>query len=246
MNRKNAVLFLVTPPVVDFIDSEIKKRFGVERSVNIVKDITIKTYSKIKNTNDDYILLISYFFSKKFPDLRWIDLYEPGYLDVSGLDYQSAVIKSGEYAFRMGAEKVVLINPLCPFIEKSDIISAFSNIKEKQIVIGHASNGGMYLFGSNNETFKVLSFHSPINDSDFDDTIDKTRKNRYLIFEMEPKLIIKDDDSLRRWIESPDFSIDIKIEQPNEHKSHRKRTKETHFHHEHAQDNNGISDINRN
>ncbi|MCX7905676.1 MAG: hypothetical protein N2446_03125 [Elusimicrobiales bacterium] len=234
MNRKNAVLFLVTSPVVELIDSEIKKRFGIERSVNIIKDITIKTYSKIKN-NDDYMLLIAYFSSKKFPDLRWLDSYEPGYLDISGLDYQSAVFKSSDYAFRMGAEKVVLINPLCPFIEKVDIVAAFSNIKEKQIVIGHASNGGIYLFGSNNETFKVLSFHSPIDDSDFDETLDKAKKNRYLIFEMEPKFIIKDDDSLRKWLESPDFSDNIKIDQQHDHKPHKKKTKDTH-HHEYTQD----------
>lgn len=245
MNRKNAVIFIVTPPIIESVDDELKKRFGVERAVNILKDIIVKTYSKIKGSSD-YILMISYFFSKKFPDLRWLDIYEPGYLDVSGNDYQTAVLKTAEYAFRIGAEKVLWINPLSPFIEKSDIMTAFSNIKDKQVVIGHASNGGIYIFGANQETFKAINIRSMLNDADFDDTVERIRKNRFLIFEMEPKMIVKDEDSLRKWIESPDFPSDIKFEH-HEHKPHRKRTKEMHLPSSDTQHtDNGINDINKN
>lgn len=225
MNRKNAVLFIVIPPAVEYIDDELKKRLGVERSVNIVKDVIIKTYSKITNS-PDYIVLISYFFSKRFPDLRWLDVYEPGYLDVSGCDYQTALLKSADYAFRVGAEKVLWINPLVPFIEKTDINLAFSNIKDKQVVLGPASNGGIYLFGGNQEAFKVATIRSMLNDTDFDETVDKIRRSRFLIFEMEQKPIIKDDDSLRKWVETPDFTLDLKPEH-SEHKLHKKKSKES-------------------
>ena len=224
MDRRNAVLFIITPPSIEFLDEEIKKRFGVERSVNIFKDVVVKTYSKI-NTSSDYIILLSYFFSKKYPDLRWLDAYEPGYLDVSGCTYQTAVLKSAEYAFRVGVEKILWINPLVPFIEKSDITLALSNVKEKQVVLGHASNGGVYLFGANQDTYKVASIRSMVNDDDFNEMVERIKKNRFSMFEMEPKFIIKDDDSLRKWVESPDFPFDVKIDH-HEHKSHKKKAKD--------------------
>lgn len=226
INRKRAVIFVIKPPVLECVDEELKKRFGVERGINIYKDLTVKTYSKIKDSSD-YMVMISYFFSKKFPDLRWLDQNEPGYLDVSGNNYITAVLRTAEYAFRVGAENVVWVNPLCPFIEKNDIYTVFSNIKEKQLVIGRALNGGIYIFGVNNETIKSIVLNSPLTDNDFDDTLEKARKFRYTIFEMEPRLLVKDEDSLRKWIESPDFDADIKIEY-HEHKTHTHKKKKDH------------------
>lgn len=223
MNRKRAVILVIKPPLLEFVDEELKKRFGVERGINIYKDLTIATYSKIRDDNE-YMIILSYFFSKKLPDLRWLDQNEPGYLDVSGNDYLTALLRTAEYAFKVGAESIVWVNNLCPFIEKNDIYLTFSNIKEKQVVIGKSLNGGIYIFGSNSETVKSLVLNSPVNDNDFDDTIEKARRLRYTIFEMEPKLLVKDEESLKKWIESPDFDSEIKIEH-NEHKphSHRKR-----------------------
>ncbi len=224
MNRKNALIFVVIPPVVEIIDNELKKNFGIERTVNIIKDITIKTYSKIKS-DSDYMMLISYFFTKKLPDLRWLDPYEPGYLDVSNLSYNLALIKSIEYAFRTGAEKAVWVNSLCPFIDTNDVLSAFSNITDRQLVLGHAANGGLYMAGVNPHTYTFLSVSSIVSDISFDETVDKVRKNRLVIFEMEPRFIIKDDESLKRWIESPDFSVE---QDSLEVKLARKKHKEVH------------------
>lgn len=227
MNRRNIVIFVVKPPISEFIDEEFKKRFGVERGINIYKDLTIKTYSKIKE-DSDYMVILSYFFSKKFPDLRWLDQNEPGYLDVSDNDYLTAILRTADYAFRVGGESVVWINPLCPFIEKSDILTAFSNIKEKQLVIGKALNGGIYIFGINSETKRTISLTSPLSENDFDEILDKARKMRFTVFEMEPKMLVKDEESLRKWIESPDFDATIKIELQG-HKTHlHKKRKETH------------------
>lgn len=223
MNRKHGVIMVIQPPLVEMIDSEFKKKFGVERSVSIYRDLAVKTYSKLSN-DTNYIIFLSYFFSKKIPDLRWLDSYEPGYIDVSSNSYSEAVLRTAEYALRTGVEKLVWVNLLCPFIEKTDIINVFPNINNKQVVVGHASNGGLYLAGVTQENYKVLSIDSPVSETAYDLTVEKIRKNRLSIFEIGDKIIIKDDDSLKRWVESPEFSM--KTEAVSEVKHHRKKQKD--------------------
>ncbi|MGC8867234.1 MAG: hypothetical protein ACP5IO_06470 [Elusimicrobiales bacterium] len=228
MNRKNALIFIVMSPAMETVDYEIKKSFGIERAVNITRDVTIKTYSNIKS-DSDYMMMISYFFTKKFPDLRWLDPYEPGYLDVSNLSYGNALIKSIEYAFKTGADKAVWVNSLCPFVDKNDVINAFSNIGEKQVVLGHAANGGLYMAGVSPHTYTVLSVNSVVSDLSFDETVERIRRNKFVVFELEPRFIIKDDDSLKKWVESPDFTIKSSSSESKARKKHKEtQNPETH------------------
>lgn len=205
MNRENTIVYIVLAPDVSNTLNELKTSFGVEKAVNINRDLYIKTYKKI--SSDLHHVVISYSKSPKYYDLRWLSENEPGFLDFPTTNYNAAFQKVSELAFRIGAKKVVWINHLCPFINIDDISFAFSNISDKNIVIGPAKNKGVYLLGFMINTFKIFENVYPVRENMFDEIIDKLKKNRFSYIELEEKFIVKDDESLKLWVESNEYFI---------------------------------------
>lgn len=204
MNRENAIVYIVYAPENKTTFEELKLSFGVERGIGINKELYIKTYSRLK-THSNSIILISYSKSKEFYDLRWLTPEDPGFLDTEGKPYHQSFTLVSELAFRTGAWKVLWVSHLFPFITSQDIDMAFSHIKEKSIVIGPAKNKGIYLLGFTRESLKLFDNFYLLNEDIKDILIEKCKKVKFSYFEMEEKFIVKDDESLKLWVESSDY-----------------------------------------
>jgi len=230
MNRENAIIYLVAAPDVNNTFDELKNSFGVERSININRDLYIKTYSKI-SSHKNSVVFIAYSKTKKFYDLRWMSIDEPGFLDTTGKNYYESFILNSELAFKTGAKKVLWVSHLCPFVTEEDINFAFSNIGEKNMVLGPAKNKGIYLLGFTRENLKILENFYLLKENLKDEIVEKIRKNRISYMEMEEKFIVKDDESLKVWVESKDYISDFKKLSPDiganlKEDKHKKKHKE--------------------
>jgi len=216
MNRENSIIYLISSPDSDSTFEELKDAFGAERAVDINMDLYIRTYSKIMSYKDA-VLIIAYAKTRKFYDLRWLSYDEPGFLDISGKSYHDAFMSTAELAFKTGARKVLWINHLCPFITSAEIGLAFSNINEKNIVIGPASNKGLYLAGFSRDAFKVFDDFYPLRENLTDEVMEKIKKNRYSVVEMRENILIKDEDSLKILTEgvNPDLKSAVNSELNN-------------------------------
>ncbi len=60
-------------------------------------------------------------------------------------------------AFEAGAKRVVVVGTDCPSLTSSDLISAFDQLEEHDIVIGPAQDGGYYLIGLNAECASLFA-----------------------------------------------------------------------------------------
>lgn len=196
MNRENSIIYLVSSPDSDSTFEELKDAFGAERAVDINMDLYMRTYSKIMDYKNA-VLIIAYAKTRKYYDLRWLSYDEPGFLDISGRSYHDAFISTADLAFKTGARKVLWINHLCPFITSADIALAFSNINEKNIVIGPASNKGLYLVGFQRDAVDVFDDFYPFRDNLTDEVMERIKKNRYSVVEMKENILVKDEDSLK-------------------------------------------------
>lgn len=61
-------------------------------------------------------------------------------------------------AFEMGYENVISIGNDCPDLSVNDLINASYQVQEKGIVLGPATDGGVYLIGINNALFNPSGF----------------------------------------------------------------------------------------
>ncbi|MEF3280329.1 MAG: DUF2064 domain-containing protein [Elusimicrobiota bacterium] len=209
MMRENLIIYIVAAPDLSHTFEELKTAFGVERSININRDLYIKTYEKISRIYNAPVI-IAYSKTKKYYDLRWLSEAEPGFLDVFDISYHQAFLKTAELAFKTGSKKVLWINHLCPFITQDDINFAVSNITDKNLVIGPAKNGGVYFIGFSRDALKIFENIYPLRESLYEDLLDKIKKNRFSYMDLEERLLIKDNESLKAWIESGDYIADLK------------------------------------
>jgi len=236
MNRENAIVYIVNSPDLNNTFDELKNAFGVERAININRDLYIKTYSKI-SSYDNAVIFITYSKTKKNYDLRWMSMNEPGFLDTAGKNYHQSFIVDVELAFKTGAKRVLWISHLCPLITSDDINFAFSSITDKNVVLGPAKNKGLYLVGFAKEGLKIFDNFYLLRENLKDELIEKIKKNRFSFVEMEEKFLVKDDESLKNWVESkeylPQINKNIETTISKEEKHHKKKSKDN---------DNGISD----
>ncbi len=204
MNRENGISYIVMAPELEKTFEELKINFGVERSININKDLYAKTYQKI-SVYQNGLVFIAYSKTKKYKDLRWMSDNDPGFLDLPDKNYNELFILNAEFIFRTGARKIIWVSHLCPFISENDIDEAFSKTNQNNIVIGVAKNKGIYLVGFTKEHIKIFDNFYPLDEDIKETLVDRIKKQKLSFTEIEEKIIIKDDDSLKLWVGSKEY-----------------------------------------
>jgi hypothetical protein len=227
MNRENAIVYVVYAPNVEYLFDELKKSFGVERALNINTDLYIKTYLKISKY-ENAIKFIAYSKDFKNPDLRWLSSDEPGFLDVTSKPYNLAFFSICDLAFRTGSTKLIWVNHLAPTISHQDIDKALSMVNDKNIVIGPSKNGSIYLLGFTAPWLKIFDNFYFLSDNIKDEIIDKIKKAKINFSEIDEKFVVKDEESLKLWIESDEYKPSIVESKKEEIKYTHKKKKEMH------------------
>jgi len=199
-NRDKGIVLVVHSPEPDTIFNEMKELFGQERAIHISKDLYIKSY-QIAESYDKAVKFIAYSKTIKNQDLTWLSHNDPGFLECYNKNYGQMLIDALNLAFNTGVLKAVYINHLCPYIKKEHIEFAFEKANDKNIVIGPSTNGRIYMMGLLREHLKVIDDFNLWRDNLSDEISEKAKKNKLSIINMEELKIIKDEDSLREWME---------------------------------------------
>lgn len=199
--RKNVVLLIIHAPEEQYTFEELKQVFSSERAVHINKDLYINSYQTAKS-HINSIRIIAYSRTTKHPDLTWLSVDDPGFLECNKKSYSSMLSMAMSLAFNTGCERLVYINHLCPYINKEHIDFAFSNISEKNAVIGASNKGEIYMFGTSRENMKLFDNFSPFKENLLSEIIEQAKKNKINITGMEELNLIKDEDSLKKWLEN--------------------------------------------
>lgn len=104
-----------------------------------------------------------------------------------GEDLGDRMSNAFEKIFALGAEKAVIVGSDCPEITTAIINSAFTTLKEKDVCIGPARDGGYYLLGMNKPLPFLFQQKAWSTDSVFSSTIDDLEKQN-LSFGKLPEL----------------------------------------------------------
>ncbi|MEM6397658.1 MAG: TIGR04282 family arsenosugar biosynthesis glycosyltransferase [Bacteroidota bacterium] len=65
----------------------------------------------------------------------------------SGEDLGQRMLSAFEEVFKEGAERVVIIGSDCPGVDSDLLVEAFAHLKDNDLVLGPALDGGYYLLG---------------------------------------------------------------------------------------------------
>ncbi len=220
--RNNCFIYIVDAPVSENLDEELKKTFGDERAVHLYRDLVGTSYKLAANFKDDTVV-ISYKRAPKYPDLTWLDDNDPGFLEPKTQNLGERIYHAFRWGFNDGAQKALMLFTNVPRIETEWIKRAINYISPGRIVLGPAGEKP-YLLGLCLENIAVLK-EINFNAVDLvDNILERARRNRIEVDLLPESFAVKDEESLRKWLESKEDNISLFArEEVKEHKKKGKR-----------------------
>ena len=181
--KDDTLLIFVKNAVKGKVKTRLAKTIGNDKAVEIYKRLLTYTASITKGLSVNKIVYYKEWIEKD-------DVFDPQLFDkalqTKG-DLGDKMKKAFENAFEGGASNIVIIGSDCPEINEGLLRQAFYKLKENDIVIGPALDGGYYLLGMS--TFFPFLFEDKAwsTSSVFADTIADC-KSHNLKFDILPKL----------------------------------------------------------
>lgn len=121
---------------------------GAEGAANLQRQMTEHTLSRVMGltASNDLTIEIRYDGGNKHLIRQWLGS-EFEYASQGGGNIGERMQQAFEDAFKSGATAVVIIGTDIPDLTAVDIQKAFAALKQKQMVLGPAKDGGYYLIG---------------------------------------------------------------------------------------------------
>ena len=142
MNKEAIIIFLKYPEL-GRSKTRLAATVGDENALKVYKELLLHTNLITKDLNFDKFLFYDKVSSNK---MTWgDDLYQTAYQKES--DLGGRMEDAFEQSFKRGYERVLIIGSDCYELDQNVIKNAFEKLKDKQVVIGPAKDGGYYLLG---------------------------------------------------------------------------------------------------
>jgi len=192
---------MVEAPTPENVDAGLKAAFGEERASHINLDLLQNAYKLAKNFSNS-MLLLSFAPSQRHPDLTWLDIEDPGFLEAKRKNPEGRILDAFKLAFNTGAKKALLLSHLSPKVPAEWLSQTFDSINEKTIALGLNDDKSVYIAGltlNNLKLLEGLSFSSP---KISEDLAEKAKKNKLSVFALPESFAVKSEETLRKWLDA--------------------------------------------
>ena len=140
---QRVLIIFVRNPELGKVKTRLSATLGNEQTLDIYRFLLEKTRQTAEYLDIERLL----FYSEKIQvSDAWSDLLYVKQLQDSG-DLGQRMHHAFATAFRMGAEKVVIIGSDCPTLDGIILQSAFEALDHHDFVLGPTPDGGYYLLG---------------------------------------------------------------------------------------------------
>jgi rSAM/selenodomain-associated transferase 1 len=146
MNSENLIIVFIKNPVLGKVKTRLAKSIGDEQALHVYTLLLDHTNKIVKRVNAEKAVFYSDFVDENDVWRRdcFIQLIQKGQ-DI-GERMSNAFLKT----FKMAYKNVVLIGSDCFELDASILNEAFHLLKENEVVLGPAKDGGYYLIGMRN------------------------------------------------------------------------------------------------
>ena len=187
--EKSAVIILIRNPVLGCVKTRLAAEIGNFNALNVYRSLLSYTRNITNNIDSSRLLFYSDFID--FND-DWEDGIYQKYLQ-SGNDFGEKMLNAFNIALTQH-ELVVIIGSDCFELNSEIIELAFKKLKDFDVVIGPAKDGGYYLMGLKRVYPELFQGKSWSTDSVLSETID-TLKELDLTYHLLP--LLGDIDTLQ-------------------------------------------------
>lgn len=172
---KKAIIIFVRNPQLGKVKTRLATTLGDEKALNIYKELLNHTKEITSQTTADKHV---FYFDK----IEEKDLWNaPGFFKcLQCNDELGGKMKNAfKELFNMGYEKVAIIGSDCFELTTAIIEEAFALLKNKDVVIGPAKDGGYYLLGMKKLIEPVFENKQWSTESVFNETINDLTENSF-------------------------------------------------------------------
>ena len=144
MIEKNVVIVFAKEPIAGKVKTRLGKTIGMEKAAELYDLLLKRTLGILSNISHLEVILF------KTSDSSEKYFQEAGYtkiLNQADGDLGERMKNAFNIAFHNGAQRVVIVGTDCPDLGENDIKKAFVTLKEHDVVVGPALDGGYYLLG---------------------------------------------------------------------------------------------------
>ena len=195
----NALIVFVRTPTDERLSEVIENSFEDSRLSNTYIEMAKRTFAKLKNFRKIKLIPV-YEFNGKYPDLRWLNNDDPGFLAAKGDSEMQRLIHAVNWAFDTGAKKVgvVWLDMFC--IDIGQISQAFEMLEQKQLALGVCKNKNIYFVGFNRHYDTIFKELKKETDNVFNSLQDLSEKLAINVYLMPETYRVTDENSYRQWI----------------------------------------------
>ena len=199
---KQAVLIFAKNLIYGEVKTRLAETIGNDRAFFVYKELLQHTKEITKNIIADKIVFYSNNVEEK--DI-WNDETFKKYLQ-SGNDLGERMQNAFEYAFTNGYEEAVIIGTDCFELTSSIINDAFSFLKNYDVVIGPAKDGGYYLLGIKKLYKEIFEDKKWSDVSVFKDTINTINKLHLSNHQLETLTDVDEEKDLPEKFQKGNFN----------------------------------------
>lgn len=143
--------------------------------------------------NDEYETIVFYDPPEKFQEIKdWLG-EGPRYIRQSGGDLGERLAGAFDVVFSAGAGRVAVVGTDCPGVTQDTVTKALARLREKDVVIGPAADGGYYLIGLSRNAPELFASIDWSTDMVFNQTLENVERLGLSFTTLE---VMKDVDEL--------------------------------------------------
>ncbi|NLO91597.1 MAG: DUF2064 domain-containing protein [Elusimicrobia bacterium] len=193
----NSILLPLDAPAPETVARTLADSFGQERACDIYCEIARASYAAAKAVRGVRTVL-SYLPNSRYPDLRWLDDEDPGFLAQKGATIGERFHNSAKWCLEAGSTGVLVLSPYAPGVPEQWLRDAFEKLKTTQLVIGPTGDGHCYLVAMSAQ-LPFLSEYPWEGRNTRDELVEHAKRMR-----IEPAILpefyeVKDEASYRKW-----------------------------------------------
>lgn len=196
--KDNCILMFIHPPVPESVDPALRAAFGDEKACQIYIDMAHEVLFAAKKLKNVHITPV-YAKTTKFPDLRWLDQEDPGFLIMRTGTPAEELLKAVRWTMDAGARRIVVLSPLSPGVPQDWMEKAFETLEEKNIVVGPAQDGACYLIGMNGLYEDVFNRYPWTGKRMADEIAEKARHLRLQTYSLPEFYAVHDEKTYQQW-----------------------------------------------
>jgi len=196
--KENCIILYLHSPDGKNLDADFRTAFPGPKAGEIYTQAAREVYS-VCNRLPDAQVVAAYERSSHYPDIRWLDQDDPGFLAARGESLEEKTAKAFEWCFNAGAKRVIWVSPMAVWLDAAVLEEAFNILKFKEVVIG-PSGEKAYLFGVATPCPELCDGYPWRGKKQPEEITARARKSRLNVEMLAEGGIVMDEKSYHQWL----------------------------------------------